>query len=45
MSRSADVARKLLELDEDDLKLVLDAANETNDEIIDILQKTIEEEI
>lgn len=45
MSRSADVARKLLELDEDDLKSVLDAANETNDEIIDILQKTIEEEI
>ena len=45
MSRSADVARKLLELDEDDLKSVLNAVNETNDEIIDILEKTIEEEI
>ena len=45
MSRSADLARKLLELDEYDLKVVLDAANETNDEVIDILEKTIKEEI
>ena len=45
MSRSADLARKLLELDEYDLKVVLDAANETNDEVIDILEKTIKEEL
>jgi hypothetical protein len=45
MSRASDLARKLLELDEYDLKIVLDAADEVNNEVIDILENSIEEEI
>ena len=45
MSRTADLARRLLDLDEFDLKIVLDAVDDENEEVISVLEKSIEEEI
>ena len=38
-----DLARKLLELDQDELEAVLQAVKEENDEIIEILEQSLEE--
>jgi len=37
------LARKLLELDQDELEAVLKAAKEQNDEVIEILEESLEE--
>ena len=37
------LARKLLELDQDELEAVLKAAKEQNDDIIEVLEESLEE--
>ena len=38
-----DLARKLLELDQDELETVLKAAKDKDDEVIEILEESLEE--
>ena len=38
-----DLARKLLELDQDELETVLKAAKDENDEVIKILEQSLED--
>jgi len=38
-----DLARKLLELDQDELETVLKAAKDENDEIMEILEQSLED--